>query len=1120
LAMVNCTFSNCGAAGGTNGLGGSATRLSKDGAPGRGLGGDIAQGSGSFTLRNSILATSSAGTNAYDTAASRIMDGGYNLSSDASLNLSGSSRKNTDPKLGSLADNGGPTQTIAIQSNSPAINKIPAATSLATDQRGIPRPQPQGGLSDIGAYERVTVPAILAQPQSQTFAQGSSVTFTVSAFGDPLAYQWRFNGTNILNATSSAYSLSNGQSTNTGNYDVIVTNNYGSVTSLTAFLSVSPFTISGQVFDVDGASGLSGVLVQAITNSVVAGSTQTDADGNYTLAGLDANTYSVLPSLSCYLFGPSNATVTVGPANAAGRNFYASNNFYTVSGSIANGPANVTVTVTGTNGTHTVTSSAGVYSVPNLCAGFYYVVPSQPGYQFQPPTNSILVPPNTNSVNFAAVQLFGISGQITRGADGSGLGGITLAVSGPVATNTTSGANGAYLVGGLPPGTYQVTPTAPACYHLNLPARTATLGPTNAPGMDFVVLRDAYTISGHLTNGAAGAGGITVSANGTNSSVTDATGLYVLSNLCAGLYTVAPSPNCYYQFSPASLPATVGPGNATGLDFSASSNVRTISGRITDGSIGVGGVSVQAGNQTTNTDSSGNYVLDGLCPGNYTVTPTAACRLFTPASVPVSLGTNASGVDFVTFSNNLSRIRGRVTDGVNGLSNVQVTATGGRTCTTDPNGNYVLSSLCPGTYTVTPSLSNFCFTPYALTVGVGSAQTTNGVDFVGILGVYRISGTLDGMPPGPPVSVTLVGASTTNTVVTTNGSYAFPNLCVGAYLVTPSNVCYQFYPTSRSTTVGPNDDSLDFVVAGGGAFSIRGQVTDGGVGLSNVMVSAGGQTNVTDANGNYALLHVCPGLYPVTASMANYQFNPATNYVTLSTADSNGVNFAATAVLSLSGRVLWGSNGLPGVKVSVGTNVSFTGASGYYTNYNLPEGASVAVVPSLSGYLFAPAAQYLTLASNTSGLNFAAFPSLALARASNGVVQLVFTPAFTCQVQASTNLHNWQPVFTTNDISTNTLLLQFTDAGVTSSPTRFYRLAETFAGSPVLTNWAATGNSVSLGCVAAPVLACQVEASTNLASWVTLFSSNLPAAAPFQFRYAETTNSPVRFYRLSQTPGF
>ena len=51
--------------------------------------------------------------------------------------------------------------------------------------------------------------------------------------------------------------------------------------------------------------------------------------------------------------------------------------------------------------------------------------------------------------------------------------------------------------------------------------------------------------------------------------------------------------------------------------------------------------------------------------------------------------------------------------------------------------------------------------------------------------------------------------------------------------------------------MGPNDDSLDFVVSGGGAFSIGGQVTHNGVGLSNVTVIAAGQTNVTDASGNY-----------------------------------------------------------------------------------------------------------------------------------------------------------------------------------------------------------------------------------------------------------------------------
>jgi len=1120
VAVVNCTFSGCGATGGTNGVAGKGAFSGSNGGPGRGLGGDIAQqGSGTFALRNTILAASSAGTNAYDTSASRITDGGYNISSDASLNLSGTSLKNTDPLIGSLADNGGPTQTIALQTNSPALNRIPPALGPATDQRGVPRPQPQGAASDIGAYELVTVPAVLSQPQSRVVSQGGDATFTVYAFGDSLTYQWCFNGTDISGATLSAYTLSNAQATNTGDYDVVLTDNYGSVTSLTAVLAVYPFTMSGQVFDVTGTNPLPGVLIQ-VTNSVFASSTNTDDNGQFVILGLDSNTlYTVVPSLPCYFFSPASTNVSVELANVTGLTFFATNDFHSVSGVISNGPAGVALTVSGSNGTTTVTSGAGVYGVSNLCAGFYFVVPSLPGYQFLPPTNSILVPPDANAVNFTAVQIFSIGGQITQGTNGPGLGGISVAITGPIVTNVTTGADGSYLLGGLQAGIYQVTPAVPGCNHLNLPSRLATLGP-NASGVDFVALPDAYRISGHLTNGTAGVSGIMVSAGGTNVTLTDTTGLYVFSNLCSGSYTVTPSASCYV-IAPTSRMASVGPGDVNGVDFGASAQVYTLSGRITESGAGVSNITVQAGNQTTNTDPSGNYVLSGLCPGSYTVIPGQGCRLFNPASVPVTLGPNASEVNFNTFSNNLSRIRGQITDGVSGLSNVLVITTGAGTALTDANGNYAFSSLCPGTYTVTPSLTNFCFNIPSLTVALGSAQTTNGVNFVATPGQYHISGTVAGMPPGPQVAVSIAGPSGTSVLITSTGAYGISNLCPGAYSVTLSNACFQFYPLSWTTTVGPSDDSLDFAVSGGGAFSIGGQVTTyNGVGLSNVVVVAAGQTNVTDASGNYIFPYLCPGVYAVTASALNFQFNPATNYVTLSSADSNGVNFAAFQVASLSGRVVQGASGLPGVKVSAGTSISFTGAGGYYTNLNLSEGTNVLVVPSLGGYAFAPSAQSLVVLSNTSLPDFMAFPSLALAQTANGASELTFAPGFTCQVLASGDLSHWQPVLTTNNVSTNTPLLQFTDSDAVNLPLRFYRVRQTFAAPPALMNVVITDHSVSLGCVAAPVLACQIYASTNLTSWVSIFSTNLPAAAPFQFRYDEATNLPARFYRLSQTPGF
>ena len=57
----------------------------------------------------------------------------------------------TDPKLGSLASNGGFTQTMALGADSSAINAGNNAVCAASDQRGVTCPQ--GSVCDIGVYE-------------------------------------------------------------------------------------------------------------------------------------------------------------------------------------------------------------------------------------------------------------------------------------------------------------------------------------------------------------------------------------------------------------------------------------------------------------------------------------------------------------------------------------------------------------------------------------------------------------------------------------------------------------------------------------------------------------------------------------------------------------------------------------------------------------------------------------------------------------------------------------------------------------------------------------------------------------------------------------------------------
>ncbi|MEZ5209453.1 MAG: choice-of-anchor Q domain-containing protein, partial [Acidimicrobiales bacterium] len=87
-----------------------------------------------------------------------VVSVGYNLASDGSCNLIGvGDQPGTDPLLGPLADNGGPTWTQAPASSSPAVDAIPAGTvalcdgAVPSDQRGVVRPQATS--CDVGAVE-------------------------------------------------------------------------------------------------------------------------------------------------------------------------------------------------------------------------------------------------------------------------------------------------------------------------------------------------------------------------------------------------------------------------------------------------------------------------------------------------------------------------------------------------------------------------------------------------------------------------------------------------------------------------------------------------------------------------------------------------------------------------------------------------------------------------------------------------------------------------------------------------------------------------------------------------------------------------------------------------------
>jgi hypothetical protein len=179
------------------------------------------------SMRSTLLANSKGGGGNCDTFNGTVTDDGYNISDDGSCDfteaptpggtsINNSTTLNLDPA--GLQNNGGPTQTIALEDNSEAVDFIPVADCtdqssptplpVTTDQRGFPRPDPGNpNFCDAGAFELQTTPFVLA-PNSERVQIARStkpdsdqvnLAFTFTENGFPMcdAGDNAFNGVDV-----------------------------------------------------------------------------------------------------------------------------------------------------------------------------------------------------------------------------------------------------------------------------------------------------------------------------------------------------------------------------------------------------------------------------------------------------------------------------------------------------------------------------------------------------------------------------------------------------------------------------------------------------------------------------------------------------------------------------------------------------------------------------------------------------------------------------------------------------------------------------------------------------------------------------------------------------------
>ena len=581
-----------------------------------------------------------------------------------------------------------------------------------------------------------------------------------------------------------------------------------------------PDTASAITYNISGTVSLSG-----FTGSGLAGVTMTlsgDASktattgslGTYSFTGLSNGTYTVTPGKTGYIFDPTSNNVTISGASQNGVDFTAYPTYSisgTVIGAVQEGVV-MTLYISGVPTIATTTDSSGSYSFTGLTTDGYTVTPSKSGYTFTPASKFVfIINANQTDVNFtSSFATYSISGIVS----GEVKAGVTMTLSGDASSTITTDLSGNYNFTGLLNGNYTVTPSK-INYTFDPPSIPITIADDNQTGVNFTAYGTNYSISGQVTGDIKEGVTITLSGDASQTTTTNSMGIYSLTGLMSGNYTVTPS-KTGYAFDPPSRAVTISALNQNNQDFVATvagnySISGTVSGAVQEGvTMALSGTA----SKTTTTDSDGFYSFTGLINGTYTVTPSKSGYTFEPTSRSVTIsGGSVVGKDFVASSTAIYSISGKVIGDTPADVTITLSGNASQVTTTDTAGNYSFTELANGDYLVTPSKAGYTFSPSFTSVSIHGKSQTNVNFTASVEGTYSISGIITLSGSGlSGVAMTLSGSASKTTTTDSDGFYSFSGLSNDtSYIITPSKSGYTFSPTSRSVTIsGPNVTGVDF----------------------------------------------------------------------------------------------------------------------------------------------------------------------------------------------------------------------------------------------------------------------------------------------------------------------
>ena len=459
----------------------------------------------------------------------------------------------------------------------------------------------------------------------------------------------------------------------------------------------------------------------------------------------------------------------------------------------------------------------------------------------------------TSTLNFALSACGTLSGLVTDTSQHP-VSGITLSFAGQTAV---SGSDGSY--------TFAQAPTGPNTLAINDPAYlpytqsvTITAGSSVTQNVTLIpVGAGRAMLAGTVTDAGTGAAlpGVLIS-DGVHQATTDAHGAYTLVNLpVQSALTITVSLAGYATLA---TPVTTGAANST-----ATLNVAlaalpptggTLAGRVVDATTqaALPGVTVSVAGLTATTDASGRFTLANLPAGAAAVALSKTS--YQSQTLPVTIVANGT----LTLDNppislqGLGSIAGTVTNPAGQpIAGAVVNATAQQT-TTNAQGQYTLSGLLPGAYTLGITAAGYAGATQSTTVVTAQTATVNVVLTSAVATItVQVSGGDTNLPLAQ-AAVTLTSADQTvnQTLQTnTNGACTFTGLPANTYTATVSAAGYvtQQSPSQAVQVNAAYQLTLTLTRLG----RITGTVTDAlsNAPLAGATVSTGAVSTTTDSQG-------------------------------------------------------------------------------------------------------------------------------------------------------------------------------------------------------------------------------------------------------------------------------